>query len=338
VLGTLSSTIQSAEPLERGDAGTIQTINKVREIVNDAWKDLDVRRFAIDILRNAGAPQYDDWSKIRAIYDWITQNFYFVLDPVTKEVLMPFPDLLQLGAGDCDEINATAMAVLLGVIGYEPRLVTVAADSENPESFSHVYAEVLLNGNWIPMDAARPGAQIGQAPESWFRREWWSLIDDSHADYSGTGQLDGLRHTIGRRRRLAGLHAYAGLGQDPSEIDPLTGYTYADEMIPGSIAQQEANQATAEFYSTPASSGGGGINWTSILQSSLQLAPQVLQTVQAVSSPGSALRTPVGPGGYSTVAPVSGSALVSNPLAGPNSTILLLLLAGGLVFFMMGKK
>jgi hypothetical protein len=330
--------VRSAEPLQGGDAGTAQTIDKIRGIVNDAWKNLDVRRFAIDILRNTGAPQYDDWSKVRAIYDWISQNFYFVLDPVTKEVLMPFPDLVELGAGDCDEINATAMAVLLGVIGYEPRLVTVAANAEDPESFSHVYAEVSLNGNWIPMDAARPGAQIGKAPESWFRREWWSLTDNSHGDYPGTGQLDGLRHTIGRRRQLAGLHGYAGLGQDPNAIDPLTGNTYADEMIPGSLAEAQANQATAEFYATPASSGGGGINWTSILQSTLQLAPQVLQTVQTVSAPGSALRTAVGPGGYSTVSPVAGTALLNNPFSGVNSSVLLLLLGGGLLLFLVSKK
>lgn len=339
MLGHLSSTMQSAEPLLGGDAGTSQTIDKIRELVNDAWRNLDVRRFAIDILRDAGAPQYDDWAKIRAIYDWVTAHFYFVLDPVSKEVLMPFPDLVELGAGDCDEINATAMAVLFGVIGYEPRLVTVAADSNSPEGFSHVYAEVLLNGNWVPMDAARPGAQIGKAPESFYRRAWWSLTEDFCADYPGPGQLDGLRATATRRRaRLNGYAATMGtLGDD--YIDPLTGELISSET-PGSLQEAQANQAIAEFYATPASYGGGGIDWTKILQSTLQLVPQVLNTVNvATGGPSSALRPAIGPGGSYSVAPASGSALISNPFSGMSPTTLLLLLGGGLFLAMaMGGK
>lgn len=312
------STVVSAEPLEYGDAGVSRTVEKIREIVNDAWRDLDVRAFAIKILKDAGAPQYDDWSKARAIYDWITHHFYFVLDPVTKEVLMPFPDLVQLGAGDCDEINATAMAVLLGVIGYEPRLVTIAADASDPQSFSHVYVEALIQGNWIPMDAARPGAQIGVAPPSYFRRAAWSLRTDECWDYPGPGMLDGTR---GRSRTR--LHGYVGLGylgQDASEQDPLTGESYIDEGGNPISTPDYASLIAADpsLFPGQSVSPSGSIDWTSIIKTGLQDTSKIV----------SALRTPKGPGGNITLAPSAGRVAVANPFGLSTQAILI---GGGLI-------
>jgi hypothetical protein len=173
-----------ATPLLGGDAGPSQTISMLRALVDDAWKDPFVNRTAIDIIRNAGVQPYDSWGQIRAIYIWVKGNFYFVNDPVMKEALRPTRELLQLMAGDCDDINANVLPALLGTIGYETRLVTIAADPNAPDTFSHVYAEVFQDGQWIPLDAARPGAMFGVEPPHFFRRAWWSLTDDSHGDYS----------------------------------------------------------------------------------------------------------------------------------------------------------
>lgn len=190
-------------PLAGGDDGTRQTISMIRGLVDEAWKDPFVNRTAIEIIRNAGAPQFDDWSQIHAIYDYV-HSFYFVNDPITKEALRPTRDLLELKAGDCDDINANVMPALLGSIGYETRLVTIAADANHPESFSHVYCEVFVNGQWFPLDAARPGAVFGVAPPYFYRRRWWSLIDDSYGDYDGDGQMSGYA-----RRGIRGLAGFA---------------------------------------------------------------------------------------------------------------------------------
>jgi hypothetical protein len=173
----------SSVPLLGGDAGTEQTIWKLRGLLDDAWKNSFVNRTAIDIIRNAGAQPYDSWAQIRAIYNWILGNFYFVNDPVTKEAVRPTTELLQLMAGDCDDINANMIPALLGTIGFETRFVTVAADADRPHLFSHIYVEVNVDGYWYPLDAARPGAMIGRAPTFFSRREWWSTIDGSHAEY-----------------------------------------------------------------------------------------------------------------------------------------------------------
>ncbi len=174
-------------PLGGGDVGTEQTISLLRSLVDDAWKDPFVNRTAIEIIRQSGVPQFDAWGQIRAIYNWVRGNFYFVNDPVTKEALRPTRELLQLLAGDCDDINGNVLPSLLGTIGYETRLVTVAADPNSPDTFSHVYAEVFQDGNWYPLDAARPGSVMGVAPRYFFKRAWWSLTDSSHGDYPADG-------------------------------------------------------------------------------------------------------------------------------------------------------
>jgi hypothetical protein len=169
--------------LESGDGGTAQTIAMLRNLVDAAWKDPFVNRTAIEIIRNAGVQPFDLWGQVRAIYNY-ARSFYFVNDPITKEAVRPTRDLLELKAGDCDDINGNVLPALLGTIGFEVRLVTVASDPNVPDVFSHVYCEAFIDGQWYPLDAARPNATIGVAPSFFYRRAWWSLSDDSYGDYS----------------------------------------------------------------------------------------------------------------------------------------------------------
>jgi len=194
-------------PLALGDDGPRQTIAMLRSLVDSAWKDPFVNRTAIEIIRNAGVAPYDSWGQVRAIYDY-AHSFYFVNDPITKEAVRPTRDLLELKAGDCDDINANVIPALLGTIGFETRLVTIAADPQAPDSMSHVYAEVFMDGEWYPLDAARPGAVIGVAPAHFYRRMWWSLTDDSFGDYPP----DSSGNMAGYSRR--GIRGLAGLASD----------------------------------------------------------------------------------------------------------------------------
>jgi hypothetical protein len=242
-------------PLAGGDEGTEQTISVLRNLVDDAWKDPFVNRTAIDIIRNAGIPPFDRMGQIRAIYNWVLQNFYFVSDPVSKEALRPTRDLLEMRAGDCDDINANVLPSLLGTIGYETRLVTVAADSSDPNSFSHVYAEVFLDGNWIPLDAARPGTSFGRAPENFYRRAWWSLTDDEMEDYPAFAPNSGAMAGFARPRLnglgdlnvpvLVNTISQAGSGiltaVNGNPVSNPSGYTIG----PGGVLMQSASQPVA---------------------------------------------------------------------------------------------
>ena len=167
-------------PLMSGDAGVEQTINEMRGLVDEALRDPQIHRLARDIVQSV--PAFDDLAEANALYEWVRRNIRFTKDPVNKETLYPPAELLKIRAGDCDDISML-LATLLMSVGYEARLMTVAASGDE---FSHVYVEANINGQWIPLDPARYDSQFGVAPPAFTRARWWSLADSSHGDLSGT--------------------------------------------------------------------------------------------------------------------------------------------------------
>lgn len=165
-------------PLLAGDAGVEQTVELMRRLIDRGVTDPELRALTIKILRDSGAPPHDPLAKADAIYSWVHTNIYFVNDPVDsdgdpKETLSPARDILQFGGGDCDDF-AVLMSTLLQIAGFQTHIVTVASDPRDPGQFTHVYPEVEIDGAWIPVDAARPGAHFGLAPEHVYRRKVWS--------------------------------------------------------------------------------------------------------------------------------------------------------------------
>lgn len=178
----VSPGLSSSVPLLEGDAGIEQTINAARGLVREGLRDPLLRQTAGHILLQRRVPQHNDVAEVRAIYDWVVRNIRFVKDPVNQETVSTARWTLTNGFGDCDDINAVLLPVLLGAAGYRTRLVTVAGHPGAPRQFTHVYAEVLLRGRWIPVDAARPGARFGQTIRHQFRKRVWSLDDGSYTD------------------------------------------------------------------------------------------------------------------------------------------------------------
>jgi len=170
----------SAEPLLDGLAGTSQTIAVMRQLVDQSLRDPEFIRFAVERVRHVSG--FDDEAKIYAIFEWFRGNIHFVKDPVNKEKLYPPMELLQIRAGDCDDISMGIAATLMAV-GIPARFVTVAANNASPEQFSHVYVEAQLeDGRWVPLDAARSDSQFGIEPPYYTRKRWWALADDSYGD------------------------------------------------------------------------------------------------------------------------------------------------------------
>jgi hypothetical protein len=200
-------------PLARGDRGVEQTICVLKCLIDDAVKDPSINVQAIQILRDAGVANFGVMDRLRAFYAWISQpaNFLYVPDPIgpfgPKETVRPARTLFQVKGGDCDDYSAL-LASLLGTVGIRTRLVTIAADRSSPNDFSHIYPEAeAAPGRWIPLDAARPGAQFGIAPPFYFRKRIWSLEDDSYTDVAGAQRGAAARN-------LSSLNGYAMLGQD----------------------------------------------------------------------------------------------------------------------------
>ena len=241
-LGTL------AELLAAGEAGTAQTIARMRQLVDEALHDPSIVRLAKDIVRNV--PAFDEAGEAQAIYNWVSTHIRFTKDVVNKELLYAPTDLLKVGAGDCDDISML-MATLLMAIGYPARMVTVAANATAPDQFSHVYVEAEVpagSGQWIAMDAARPDSMFGFEPPVYSRKRAWSLTDDSYQDLSGTKvyargnvvvRLSGLEQslqtpapTLGNYPRYRGL----GTGLGTYQSTPHFAYPGWRRRIPGGPA------------------------------------------------------------------------------------------------------
>jgi hypothetical protein len=214
--------------LMSGDSGTEQTVRLMRKLIDQALSDPSFVRFAIDLVRHV--PAHDDAGEVAAIFNWVKSNIRYTKDPVTKEKLYPPQELLKIRAGDCDD-----MSMLLGALaiacGYPARLVTVSVDPDFPNDFSHVYCEVEVppgSQRWVALDAARPGAAFGRAPEHFFRKRAWSLTENVYTD------LNGLQ-------RYATLNGYArlhGLGQD------------LDAVVSQALTETPAIMAAAQGMST----------------------------------------------------------------------------------------
>jgi Transglutaminase-like superfamily len=188
-------------PMLGGDAGTTQTIAQIRNLVARGKKSIAVNRLAISIVWST--PQFSQTEKAQAIFDWVQQNTRFIPMIVGAQTLRSADEILNVRAGDCANLNAVLIPSLLETIGIRSRLVTVASDAEDPQEFTHVYAEAFVDGQWVPMDVARPGAAFGRAPETYFRKREWDL------NPSGIPGLSGLL-AFGRRGR--------GMGDDFSSL------------------------------------------------------------------------------------------------------------------------
>lgn len=189
---TLSGVI--SYPLLDGDPGTVQTIQQIRRLIDAGMKNPAVNRTALEIL-NAADPHrthgYDDAFKAREIFKWVVRNIGYVKDPPGKELLRPADVILQVRGGDCDDINGVLLPAMLGSIGYPTQLVTISTNPAAPDEFTHIYLEVAINGRWMPLDAARPGAFFGRAAGKHIRKRIWSVLDDSYADVAGLGSYGG---------------------------------------------------------------------------------------------------------------------------------------------------
>jgi Transglutaminase-like superfamily len=220
--GISSAWLGQRSPLLSGEPGTKQTVDLMRQLIDEAVADASFVRFAVDLIRNV--PAYNDLAEAHAIYKWVQGHIRFTKDPVTKEKLYPPQELLKIRAGDCDDISML-MAALLIADGYPARLITLAANPASPNDFSHVYveAEVPPGSNaWVPMDAARADAEFGVAPPTYSRKRAWSLTEDSFQD-------------LGRSMSRRALSGYPRFGVYRGSV--FLGDDNSDALLAQSIAE-----------------------------------------------------------------------------------------------------
>ena len=114
-----------------------------------------MRQKAIDILLARGVAPKDYIGEIDALFRWVQRHVRYTKDPFQSRCCTHARRMLELKAGDCDD-----MTILLGAlvksVGHPVRLVLTGPDARRPDLFSHIYLEAQHQGDWIPLDATMP--------------------------------------------------------------------------------------------------------------------------------------------------------------------------------------
>jgi hypothetical protein len=158
-----------------GPRGTDRTVAHIKSLILQGAKDFSVRQKAIDILRTRAVRPKDYLGEIKALFEWVQRNIRYTRDPFRVELLHSPMRMLELRAGDCDDMTIL-LGAMLQSIGHPVRVVVVGPDPLRPGLFTHVYPEVSYRGRWIPLDPTMPHP-MGWAPRavvkkviSWRRR------------------------------------------------------------------------------------------------------------------------------------------------------------------------
>jgi hypothetical protein len=182
-----------------GLAGTRLTAAHVGRLIREGAADFYVRQKAIDILLARRVAPKNYIGEINALFRWVQRHVRYTKDPFHVEVLHTARRMLELRAGDCDD-----MTILLGAlvksVGHPVRIVLTGPDARRPDLFSHIYLEAQCQGDWIPLDATMPFA-MGWSPRAPVRLVL-SIEEESTHDHR--------EHRTARTVHPAGTRAAAG--------------------------------------------------------------------------------------------------------------------------------
>lgn len=150
--------------IPKGYSGTLATAGHIVRLIRQGAKDFQVRRTAVAIFRQYGIRPKDYMGEVAALFDWVKRNIRYTRDIYKVELLHSARRMLQLRAGDCDDLTIL-LAAMLEATGHPVRLVLMGVNPRKPKVFSHIYLEVQVRGRWIALDASmdRP---VGWAPKA----------------------------------------------------------------------------------------------------------------------------------------------------------------------------
>src|SRR5829696_6091807 len=91
--------------IPQGYPGTQRTVERIKTLIRAGAKDFYVRQKAIDILLERGVRAKDYPGEIKALFEWVQRNVRYTKDPYRVEVLHSARRMLELRAGDCDDLT-----------------------------------------------------------------------------------------------------------------------------------------------------------------------------------------------------------------------------------------
>ena len=138
------------------------TARLIAQMIRDGAKDFYVRQKAIQIFRAYNVPPKDRLGEVKALFDFVRRNIRYTRDIFRVELLHSPRRMLELRAGDCDDMTILLGAMLVAT-GHPVRLVLAGFRRQKPHAYSHIYPEVNVRGRWIAIDAT-VNHPLGWAP------------------------------------------------------------------------------------------------------------------------------------------------------------------------------
>lgn len=131
----------------------------------DAWHGAKVRELA---LRFAKAPTHDPNDPdalARDFYQWVRDCIRYVPDPGGMEQLSSSDEIIEQGAGDCDD-KARLFVALCSCVRIDSRIRPCFEDPEIGNRFVHVQAEVWMRAenDWVACDFIIRDLPFGKPP------------------------------------------------------------------------------------------------------------------------------------------------------------------------------
>ena len=152
----------------RGPRGTLETARIIAELIAEGAKDFLVRQKAIAIFRECSVPPKDKWGEIVSLFEWTRKKIRYTRDIFEVETLHTARRMLDLRAGDCDDMTIL-LGAMLKATGHPVRLCLAGFRRGFPHLYSHIYPEVRIGKRWIAIDATMHHP-IGWAPPAIWKR------------------------------------------------------------------------------------------------------------------------------------------------------------------------
>jgi len=163
--------------VRRGPEGTLSTAKIIGQLIRAGAKDFYVRQKAIEVFRTYGVRPKNRMGEACALFDFVKRNIRYTRDIFRVELLHSARRMLELCAGDCDDMTILLGAMLLST-GHPVRLVLAGFRKNRPHVYSHIYPEVNVSGRWIAIDATM------NKPMGWSPPVVWKRICDIQKENS----------------------------------------------------------------------------------------------------------------------------------------------------------
>ena len=114
-----------------------------------------MRRRVVDILMAQRVRARDYLGEIKALFEWVQSNIRYTRDPHRVELLHSARRMLELRAGDCDDMTIL-LGAMLQSIGHPVRIVVVGPNPSRPR-----IVHPCLSRGAVPATLDRRGRHSG---------------------------------------------------------------------------------------------------------------------------------------------------------------------------------